>query len=32
MGVSIAVAEGQHQQQYQEFINSLSGTPAENQP
>ena len=32
MGVSIALAEGQHQQQYQEFINSLSGTPAENQP
>src|SRR2546430_16287017 len=32
MGVSIAPAEGQHQQQYQEFVNSLSGTPAENQP
>ena len=32
MGVSVALAEGQHQQQYQEFINSLSGTPAENQP
>ena len=32
MGVSVALAEGQHQRQYQEFINSLSGTPAENQP
>ncbi len=32
MGVSIALAEEGHQQQYQEFISSLSGTPAENQP
>jgi hypothetical protein len=32
MGVSIALAEQHHQQQYQEFINSLSGTPPENQP
>jgi hypothetical protein len=32
MGVSIALAEEHHQQQYQEFINSLSGTPQENQP
>ena len=32
MGVSIALAEEHHQQQYQEFINSLSGTSPENQP
>jgi hypothetical protein len=32
MGVSIALAEDSHQQQYQDFISSLSGTPSENQP
>jgi PilZ domain-containing protein len=32
MGVSIALAEEHHHQRYQEFINSLSGTPQENQP
>jgi hypothetical protein len=32
MGVSVALGEEGHQQRYQDFINSLSATPAENQP
>lgn len=32
MGVSIALAEEAHQQQYQDFINSLSGATPEIQP
>src|SRR5438445_9887917 len=32
MGVSVALAEEAHHREYQDFINSLSGTPLENQP